>query len=60
MRHKQKHAPKYADRDTRDRKNSSETTQWRPSTRARFAPAGSTENWESSRGLIFARPFAEV
>lgn len=60
MRHKQKHTAKYSDRDSHDRKHSTPATEWRPSTRARFAPSDSSENWVSSRGLIFARPFSEV
>lgn len=60
MRHKPKHTSKFTDRDARDRKSNSGTTEWRPSTRAHFAPAESSENWVSSRGLVFARPFAEV
>ncbi len=60
MRQKQKHTTKYSDRETRDRKSSTGRGEWRPSTRGRIAPADTSENWVSSRGLIFARPFAEV
>ncbi len=60
MRQKSKHTSKYTDRDSRERKGSTGRGEWRPSKRVRFVPADTSENWVSSRGLIFARPFAEV